>query len=208
MTHHAATTGTANQLTSSNPQLVRFVSFAVLAVLVEVEGAVTGERRLLTEIDDATGPAVDDAMRSLGRVTDTPWLLAATAVFAVVLARRSEWRSVARLLLIVLVAWIVNWLFKQLFARPRPIGAGTEAVSPYGFPSGHSANSLSLLGGVVVVVGARRTRRIVLGFGLPLVLLIGLSRLAIAVHYPSDVVAAWLWVSGWLVLVWPSRGER
>ena len=122
-------------------------------------------------------------------------------------AGRTE-SGVSRILLIVGAAWIGNWLFKQAFARSRPLGAAGESVSRYGFPSGHSANSLALLGGLAAVTHRARARRYVLAFGVPIVLLIGFSRLAIAVHYPSDVVAAWLWVLGWIVLVWPRPSLR
>ncbi|NIR39637.1 MAG: phosphatase PAP2 family protein, partial [Actinobacteria bacterium] len=33
--------------------------------------------------------------------------------------------------------------------------------------------------------------------------LVGFSRLAIGVHYPSDILAGWLWVGAWAALVWP-----
>ena len=78
---------------------------------------------------------------------------------------------------------------KHWIARPRP--CWLESVSllianptDYSFPSGHTLSSVI---GAYVLTGANRT------FGLaaiPLAILIGLSRLYLYVHFPSDVLAS------------------
>jgi undecaprenyl-diphosphatase len=81
----------------------------------------------------------------------------------------------------------------------------------FGFPSGHAMASMAL--GTVVTVLAWRTRWRwpVLALSVVFVLAVSGSRLYLGVHYPSDVVAAWLaslaWVLGLRLVLLP-RAHR
>lgn len=100
---------------------------------------------------------------------------------------------------------------KQLVARPRPSGSGDGIPGVvYSFPSGHTLEALTILG--LVAIGSWRSRR-----GLPVrlavvvvvaieVVLVGIARLALNAHYPSDVLAGLLAGIGALGLyVWMTR---
>jgi len=95
---------------------------------------------------------------------------------------------------------------KALVARARPdVVPHLVDVSSLSFPSGHSANSaivyltLALL--LAQVIRGAALRRYVVGVAVVLVLAIGLSRIYLGVHWPSDVLAGWsfgaLWALGW-----------
>lgn len=105
-----------------------------------------------------------------------------------------------RLTLVVAVVLLGGTLFtdvtKVAVARPRPPWEHLVDASWFSFPSGHSLNSAATYGLLAVV--AWRTTRLpapVRGFavlvGLLLPFAIGLSRVALGVHYPSDVLAGW-----------------
>ncbi len=84
---------------------------------------------------------------------------------------------------------------KDLISRPRPPDPLVTA-NGYSFPSGHSLLSATTYGLVALVVWRSRLptglRRVVVAALVVLVLLVGLSRIALGVHYPSDVAAGWL----------------
>jgi len=92
---------------------------------------------------------------------------------------------------------IISALAKLAFHRPRPLAqfALIKLPSSFSFPSGHALNSL-LFFGVLAFVLVRLTKRLgwrltILGAAAVAVLLTGLSRVYLGVHWPSDVVASW-----------------
>ncbi len=100
-------------------------------------------------------------------------------------------------------AMLLNLGSKIFFARTRPhLFPQLTPEHDYGFPSGHTMASLALVLALYALLAPSypRLARWVLGLGLPWALLVGLSRLYLQVHYPSDVLAGWalsfLWVGG------------
>jgi membrane-associated phospholipid phosphatase len=81
---------------------------------------------------------------------------------------------------------------KALVARPRPPLAW-QAVTAHGlsFPSGHALWSAGALLLVVVIVGPIRGRGVLALVALLVTVAVAASRLVLAVHYPSDVLAGW-----------------
>jgi undecaprenyl-diphosphatase len=106
------------------------------------------------------------------------------------------------------VAIALNPVFKEIVGRSRPdVWASPESTSRYSFPSGHAAGTAALVGGLVMMVGPER-RRLALAIGAVVLGVVGFSRLAVGVHYPSDLVAGWLWAGAWTTLLWSTRASR
>lgn len=99
----------------------------------------------------------------------------------------------------------LNLLLKYVVARARPEIAPLINEIFYSYPSGHSMNSFvfySLLAYLFYHFSRNLTLSILVGLGcLFLILLIGVSRVYLGVHYPSDVVAGYLAGIGWLLTV-------
>jgi undecaprenyl-diphosphatase len=104
---------------------------------------------------------------------------------------------------------IASLLFKMVMDRPRPeIVPHLARVTSSSFPSSHSMLSAVVyltLGSVVMSVVEKTSLKIyVMSLAIALTLLVGLSRLLLGVHYPSDVLAGWslgvVWAEGcWLI---------
>jgi len=98
---------------------------------------------------------------------------------------------------------------KDLVDRPRPVGAMAASVSS-AFPSGHAiAAMVGVLALLTISAGmsSHRTRSVTIVLGVTVVLAVSFGRLAVNVHYPSDVMAGWalgyLWYLGWLLVIRP-----
>ena len=73
-------------------------------------------------------------------------------------------------------------------------------MSEYSFPSGHAANTAALGVALVVISWDTRWRIPMLVACTLFVALVGASQLVLGVHYPSDILAGWLWAAGFVLL--------
>lgn len=105
------------------------------------------------------------------------------------------------------IAALNAWVLKAMFMRPRPeiVPRLIDVDASWSLPSGHAANSAAVFGAIALVAsviwwrrGQRRTIWVVTAV---LVGLIGLSRVWLGVHWPSDVIAGWLVGAGWALLL-------
>ena len=115
---------------------------------------------------------------------------------ASVLAAAGRRRAAARGLTAASVAWIAGQGLKRLFLRPRPYDADLPGMTlridrPNGtsWPSSHPAVLLAFVTVAAHELGADRGVRTTLDL---LAGAVGLSRVYVGVHYPSDVAGGWL----------------
>lgn len=95
---------------------------------------------------------------------------------------------------------LLNLASKQFFARERP--TLWESISPestYSFPSGHAMGSMTLAVVLVLLAWPTRWRWPVTVAMACFVAMVGLSRIYLGVHYPSDIFAGWAAASVWAV---------
>lgn len=102
---------------------------------------------------------------------------------------------------------ILTNLLKIWFGRSRPgiIPSLTEHLSP-SFPSGHSLMAAVVyltLGATLAATAPQRRQKIyILGTAMFLTLLVGLTRVYLGVHYPTDVLAGWCIGAAWAIFCW------
>lgn len=139
---------------------------------------------------------------ALGNVA-TLLVVVLTATSILWAARRKV--SVALLIASVFSGIAANFLLKVAFGRPRPEVEATLAETlTASFPSGHAMSAAITYGTVAFLVGRMATgavRWLTWAGAAGLIVLIGLSRLYLGVHYPSDVLAGWLGGIGWTALL-------
>jgi undecaprenyl-diphosphatase len=103
------------------------------------------------------------------------------------------WRSAGRRLALLLAATagaanLASSLLKNLFDRPRPgLIPHLDHVSSWSYPSGH-ATSVTAIALAFVLLAPAPWRRTAAGFAVVAILLTGLSRVMLGVHWPSDVL--------------------
>lgn len=110
--------------------------------------------------------------------------------------------SVALLVVSTVGGIVLTTVLKAIFERARPeiIDSGYTA-SFYSFPSGHATVAVGFYGTLILLVAWRLSGfwcLLVAALGILLVLLIGLSRLHLGVHYPTDILAGFLAASLWV----------
>jgi len=98
-------------------------------------------------------------------------------------------------------------LMKEAFGRPRPdLVAHGDYVTSASFPSGHAMISavvyLTLAALVARLMPTRTLKLYVLSVALFMTFIIGLSRVYLGVHWPTDVLAGWAAGAAWALAWW------
>lgn len=157
-------------------------------------------------IHKAASPAVTSLMRLVTMLGSSTFLIAAGVCVTVGLVIAGWRRALMPFALSFLGAVLLNTALKLSFRRTRPVPFfDTPLPGTYSFPSGHALWSFCFYGALAAIITARIQSRIVRvviwAVAALLVLLIGLSRIYLGVHHPSDVLAGYAAALVWVVVV-------
>lgn len=120
---------------------------------------------------------------------------------------KKKWKRAAVLLMTTMAgAVILNFVLKISFERARPIPFfETPLPESYSFPSGHSLYAVCFYGGLAWLITSRSSNYLayisIWTLAVLICLFIGLSRIYLGVHYPSDVIAGFTAAVVWLLTV-------
>lgn len=145
-------------------------------------------------------------------------ILIVELVFALAVFLYLRWRHAAGWLAVSMAgALALDLALKYAFHRPRPQAFVGVSPPSYSFPSGHALCSFcfyAVLAGLIAARTRSLALRVAVGIAAAaLVIAIGLSRIYLGMHYPSDVIAGYLaaavWVTTLLMLDrWRSNRKR
>jgi undecaprenyl-diphosphatase len=190
------------------------LTFFLLAAVVQRGGSREIDARILRSVRELAarkdrpghlwGEESVIAITSLGALVV---LVSLTVAVLGLLVMTKNWAPSLLLLATLLGAIGLNYELKALFARPRPdVVPHAQFVDSPSFPSGHALVSTAVYG-ALGAVGAnllreRRMKIYVISLSVVLSLVIGLSRVYLGVHYPSDVLAGWTLGLLWAIFCW------
>ncbi len=127
-------------------------------------------------------------------------VLTAIAVGLLYFARKRH--AMWQLLLGVIGAVVINLVLKAIFMRERPdLWEHIVLETSYSFPSGHAMASSALAASVVLILWHTKWRWWAVSVAILYTLFVGASRMYLGVHYPSDVVGAWVVSLAWVAIV-------
>jgi undecaprenyl-diphosphatase len=177
-----------------------------------LEGEVLAfDERLRALVHDLASPRLTTFMRAAS-LYGGPAVLVPAGLVAGVAFLVKGWHRGALLGVVTLAgAGLLNGLLKFSFARVRPASFFDYPLpgSP-SFPSGHALYAASVFGGLAVLLTARiRNRLLQLAIwfvAISLILFVGISRVYLGVHYPSDVFAGYAIGVVWVTAV--ALGDR
>ncbi len=156
----------------------------------------------LRAINGAQSPLLDGAMIFVS--SSIPWAIALASILIFALIKREKrlgWLFVLCSIALLVGDGITTHGIKDMVERLRPCKSFADLNLPagcggfYGFPSNHATNSMSL-----AIIMLRYCDGFARYLGIPISILIGYSRVYLGVHYPSDVIAGFIWgaLLGWL----------
>ncbi|HEV7878321.1 phosphatase PAP2 family protein [Bradyrhizobium sp.] len=161
--------------------------------------------------DNLSGPIGPPWVREMARDITSLGSIAVLGIMSFVVVAYlilAKSRAAALLVLVAVLGGLaLNSLLKIQFARPRPdLFIPAAKVFTASFPSGHAAYSaityMTLAALLARTTESRRLRIYFVAVAVTLTFMIGISRVYLGVHYPTDVLAGWCVGSAWALLCW------
>ncbi len=188
--------------------LVVLAAFAVLALYARTYAFFAWDQRIAVAVQSISLPGTDALMRASSFFSDGPNAAIISAVALLILLGCGRRTEAAGLFVSIVGGTLINHLMKSLIGRPRPTLEYVKVRGswPYeSFPSGHVTFYVCFFGffffaaHALLSNGSLRRRAICSLTVLP-VLLVGLSRIYLGAHWPSDTLGAYLLSGLWLAV--------
>ena len=114
-----------------------------------------------------------------------------------------KYKASIYLIIITIISTVFNFLTKNIVLRTRPDHLRLIEETGYSFPSGHAMGSITFYGFIIFLLSKSKINKylkiflsIIIGLT---IFLIGISRIYVGVHYPSDIIGGFL--LGYIILI-------
>lgn len=178
------------------------ILFAKVAGEVVENQPIGFDSMILSWIHSLASPVLDGIFFFFTTIGNVQVLLPITAIIIAYLLYKKRRRDALIIIAGVGGAAAANFILKLLFHRDRPtFWHSLVTETGYSFPSGHAMLSSALVLCLIAIVWNTRWRLTAIIAGSFVVLMIGLSRLYMGVHYPTDIIAGWSVSFVWVAIV-------
>lgn len=158
------------------------------------------DRPILLFMQENATPLLDRAMVFFSEVGSIRVLGPCALLIAAYFLIRQQWARLVYWVLGFGGAILLNMGAKQIFSRTRPdLWISIAPETSYSFPSGHSMQSMAFVAALAMLAWHRPALRPLFVAGAVFVALVGLSRVYLGVHFPTDVVAGWTAALAWCI---------
>jgi membrane-associated phospholipid phosphatase len=189
------------QLVALIVSCVAAVCLAWLAAKVTRGETISFDANVRQSIHSISSPGVTQLLSAITFLGSQAVVIVASGCFAILMLWNRR-RDRAMLVVVTMAgAEVLLSILKNHFHRQRPDPFFDERLPPsYSFPSGHALLSFCCYG-LLAVLGGARMRWLVRICSAALILAIGISRIYLGVHYPTDVIAGYLAAIAWTAAV-------
>ena len=180
--------------------IILLVGFIIVMIFVLTNNITKFDDTIYNFLISKRSTGLDFYFKNITRLGNTITIVIAMLLLIITL------KDIHRIIAIIGVGATVtmNQIVKFIIRRPRPDHLRLIAQNGYSFPSGHSMVSIALYGFLIYFINKKvnnKPLKIILTLLLTVIIIsIGLSRIYVGVHYPSDVLAGYLFALAILVL--------
>jgi len=186
--------------------LVVLAAFAVLALYARAYAYFAWDQRVAVAVQSISLPGTDAIMRAGSYFSDGPNAAIVSAVALLIFLGCGRRTEAAGLFVSIVGGTLINHIMKFLIGRPRPTLEHVKVSGswPYeSFPSGHVTFYVCFFGfffftAYALLPKGSLKRRAICSLTVLPVLLVGLSRVYLGAHWPSDTLGAYLLSGLWL----------
>lgn len=175
--------------------------FCFFAKTVLQKGTFLFDQTIFDSLEKIKSDQVTTIFKMITNLGSFPVLI----IFCLLIYLNTSTRKYGNLVVMNLgISTLLNRLLKLLFARERPIGIALIEEAGYSFPSGHSMISMAYFGFLIYLIYHEKipniSKAIFTVLGSLMILAIGISRVYLGVHYPSDVIGGFLVSIAYLIV--------
>lgn len=181
--------------------IIALVLFGIIVYCLNVGKIHAFDNYIYNVISKTISPVLTTIAIIITNIGGTIGVAIVTLLLMIFMKNRNHKKYILINLAIILLS---NQALKYLFVRERPNINRLVEVTGFSFPSGHSMVNAAFYGFLVYLaykyIENKRTRNIIIALLLLLILLIGLSRVYLGVHYASDVVGGFAISTAYLMI--------
>lgn len=180
------------------------IAFIFIASEIQIHALVQFDTFIISVVQSQISPLLTGIMKVLTFLGSVKWIGTVVLISALWLFIKKKWSLGWFILLSSGMGSVFNIILKNIFKRQRPDIHRLISETGYSFPSGHSMGSFIFYGALLYMIihYTRNKRRQTLA-GIIIALLIffiGLSRIYLGVHYPSDIIGGYTAGGAWLII--------
>lgn len=179
------------------------LGFSFMAIAVSANDYLHFDSEVISFIQGWESPVLTGIMKVFTYIGSTGSMIV-LSLFILIFLYKGLKHRVELVLFIAVMAGspILNAMVKLCFQRTRPDLHRLIEIGGYSFPSGHAMNAMSLYGILTFLlwrhIKVKWGRILLIVMSTSMILTIGISRIYLGVHYPSDIIAGYLAGGFWI----------
>lgn len=185
-----------------NNKLIFIIIILLLIVISIITKKIIFKEELLMDklaydilVTKLRNPTITKFMKLVTKLSNTKFIIAASLILILMFYIRKKKKISILIVINLLFIVLLNQTIKMIIKRERPTGFRLIEMTGYSFPSGHAMVSMAFYGLLIYLckhlITNKVIRRLLITLNIIIILLIGISRVYLGVHYLSDVITGY-----------------
>ena len=185
-----------------NNKLIFIIIILLLIVISIITKKIIFKEELLMDklaydilVTKLRNPTITKFMKLVTKLSNTKFIIAASLILILMFYIRKKKKISILIVINLLFIVLLNQTIKMIIKRERPTGFRLIEMTGYSFPSGHAMVSMAFYGLLIYLckhlITNKVIRRLLITLNKIIILLIGISRVYLGVHYLSDVITGY-----------------
>lgn len=188
--------------------VLSLIGFSLMAIIISKRDILAFDSIFISYIQGSEAPILTVVMKFFTEMGSIKFIFPMAIIVLIFLYIVLKHQSELVLFTFVMVGErVLNSLLKEFFQRTRPDLHRLIEIGGYSFPSGHAMNAMAFYGIIAFLlwrhIANRWGRTLLIVVSSLFILMIGISRTYLGVHYPSDIIAGYFASGFWIAMaIW------